>query len=161
VNKFSFRVFKTRFPTYAKQNKIWLKKSVACEAISSSPVIPKVSLTLSFILRVAIVWIKSKSLWVLCISHMWREFQRSSNIQGIDATSGRSSKLNTLRSLPIKTRPEGDMQQTAQCIYRILCECGRSYFDEKGRRLAVRLREHRHNLQKGLLEIQFQPNMPM
>jgi hypothetical protein len=31
-------------------------------------------------------------------------------------------------------------------------ECGRSYIDETGRPLAVRLREHRHNLKEGLLE---------
>jgi predicted GIY-YIG superfamily endonuclease len=40
----------------------------------------------------------------------------------------------------------------AQCIYSIPCECGRSYIGETSRPLAVRLREHRHNLQQGLLE---------
>jgi hypothetical protein len=40
----------------------------------------------------------------------------------------------------------------AQCVYSIPCECGRSYIGEKGRPLAVRLREHRHNLKEGLLE---------
>jgi hypothetical protein len=52
----------------------------------------------------------------------------------------------------MKTRPERDPQQTAQCIYSIPCECGRSYISGTGRFLAVRLREHRHNPQKGLLE---------
>jgi predicted GIY-YIG superfamily endonuclease len=52
----------------------------------------------------------------------------------------------------MKTRPERDPQQTAQCIYSIPCESGRSYIGETGRSLAVRLREHRHNLKQGLLE---------
>jgi hypothetical protein len=50
----------------------------------------------------------------------------------------------------MKTRPERNPQQTAQCIYSIPCECGRSYIDETGRPLAVRLREHRHNLEEEL-----------
>jgi hypothetical protein len=57
---------------------------------------------------------------------------------------------NTLRTTFMKTRPERDPQQTAQCIYSIPCECGRSYIGETGRPLAVRLREH--NLQQGLIE---------
>jgi hypothetical protein len=52
----------------------------------------------------------------------------------------------------MKTRPERDAQQTAQCVYSIPCECGRSYIDETGRPLAVLLRESRHNHQQGLLE---------
>jgi hypothetical protein len=42
--------------------------------------------------------------------------------------------------------------QTTQCIFSIPCECGSSYIGETGRPLAVRLREHRHNLQQGLVE---------
>jgi hypothetical protein len=57
-----------------------------------------------------------------------------------------------LRSSLMKTRPERDPLQTAQCIYSIRCECGRSYFRETGRPLAVLLREHRYSLQHGLLE---------
>jgi predicted GIY-YIG superfamily endonuclease len=52
----------------------------------------------------------------------------------------------------MKTRPERDPLQTAHCIYSIPCECGRSYIGETGRPLAVRLREHRHNLQQSLLK---------
>jgi hypothetical protein len=52
----------------------------------------------------------------------------------------------------MKTRPERDPLQTAQCIYSIPCECGRSYTGETGRPLAVRLRGQRHNLQQRLLE---------
>jgi hypothetical protein len=59
---------------------------------------------------------------------------------------------HTLRSSLMKTRPERDLQQTAQCINNIPCECGRSYIGETGRPLALRLREHRHNLKEGLLE---------
>jgi hypothetical protein len=51
----------------------------------------------------------------------------------------------------MKTRPERDPQETAQCVYSIPCESGRSYIGETRRPLAVRLCEHRHNL-KGLLE---------
>jgi hypothetical protein len=51
----------------------------------------------------------------------------------------------------MRTRPERDPQQTAQCVYSIPCECGRSYTGETGRPLPVRLREHKHNLQQGLL----------
>jgi hypothetical protein len=41
-----------------------------------------------------------------------------------------------------------------RCVYSIPCECGRSYeyIGETGRPLAVRLREHKHNLREGLLE---------
>jgi hypothetical protein len=43
----------------------------------------------------------------------------------------------------MKTRPERDPQQTAQCVYSI---------GETGRPLALRLPQHRHNLKEGLLE---------
>jgi predicted GIY-YIG superfamily endonuclease len=52
----------------------------------------------------------------------------------------------------MKTRPERDPQQTAQCMYSITRECGRIYIGETGRSLAVRLHEHRQNLKDGLLE---------
>jgi hypothetical protein len=52
----------------------------------------------------------------------------------------------------MRTRPERDMQQMAQCVCSIPCECGRSYIGETGRPLAVQLYEHRHNLKEGLLE---------
>jgi hypothetical protein len=41
---------------------------------------------------------------------------------------------------------------TARCVYSIPCECGRSSIGKTGRPLAMWLREHRHNLKKGLLE---------
>jgi hypothetical protein len=37
--------------------------------------------------------------------------------------------MHILMSSPMETRPEGDPQQTAQC----LCECGRKYTGETGR----------------------------
>jgi hypothetical protein len=46
------------------------------------------------------------------------------------------------------TRPERDLQQTAQCMYSIPCEWGRSYIGETGRHLAVWLHEHGHNLKE-------------
>jgi hypothetical protein len=52
----------------------------------------------------------------------------------------------------MKTRLKRDPQQTAQCMYSIPCECGRSCIGETGRPLAVRLRDHGNNLQQGLLE---------
>jgi hypothetical protein len=52
----------------------------------------------------------------------------------------------------METRPERNPQQTAQWIYSSPCECGRSNIGETGRPLAMQLREHRHNLQQGLLE---------
>jgi hypothetical protein len=52
----------------------------------------------------------------------------------------------------MKTMPERDPLQTAQCIYSSPCECGRSYIGETVRPPAVRLGEHTHNLQQGLLE---------
>jgi hypothetical protein len=59
---------------------------------------------------------------------------------------------HNLSSSLMKTRPEREPVQMAQWIYSIPCECGRSYTGETGRPLAVRLREHRHNLKDGLLE---------
>jgi hypothetical protein len=52
----------------------------------------------------------------------------------------------------MKTRPKTDPQLTAECVYSIPCECGRSYIGETGRSLAVWLREQKHNLKEGLLE---------
>jgi hypothetical protein len=59
---------------------------------------------------------------------------------------------HTLRSSLMRTRLERSPQQTANCIYSIPCECGRSYIGETGRPLAVHIHEHRHNLRAGLLE---------
>jgi hypothetical protein len=60
--------------------------------------------------------------------------------------------IHTLRSSLKKTRPERDLQQMPQGVYSIPCEYGRSYIGQTGRSLAMRLREHSHNLKEGLLE---------
>jgi hypothetical protein len=78
---------------YAKNDRISVIKLVTWDVVLSSTVIPKVLLTRSLISRVAVVWTKSKNLWDLCISDIWRVFQRSSNVQGIDIILKRSSKL--------------------------------------------------------------------
>jgi predicted GIY-YIG superfamily endonuclease len=52
----------------------------------------------------------------------------------------------------MKTRPERDLQQTAQCVYSIPRERGRSYTGGTRRPLAVRLPEQRRNLKEDLLE---------
>jgi hypothetical protein len=80
------------------------------------------------------------------VSEKFRRIGNRYNIRAIFKTK------HTLRSSLMKTRQERDPLQTAQCIYSIPCECGRSYIGETGRPLAVQLREHRHNLKQGLLE---------
>jgi hypothetical protein len=84
--------------------------------------------------------------YVKGVSEKFKRVRNCYNIRTIFRTK------RTLRSSLMKTRPEGDPQQTAQCICSVPCECGRSYTGERGRPAAVRLREHRHNLQQGLLE---------
>jgi hypothetical protein len=57
-----------------------------------------------------------------------------------------------LRNSLENIRPERDPQWTAQCIYSIPCECGRSYIGITGRPLAMWLLEHRYNLKECLIE---------
>jgi hypothetical protein len=52
----------------------------------------------------------------------------------------------------MKTGRVRDAQQTKQCLYRISCDCGRSYITETSRPLEVRIKEHKYNLIQGLLE---------
>jgi hypothetical protein len=52
----------------------------------------------------------------------------------------------------MKTKPERDPSQTAQCVYSIPCGCDRSYNGETGRPLAVKLLAHRYNFKEGLIE---------
>jgi hypothetical protein len=52
----------------------------------------------------------------------------------------------------MRTRPEKDPQQAAQCVCNIPCEWARSCIGETGRLLAMRLHEHGHNLKEGLPE---------
>jgi hypothetical protein len=57
-------------PLYAMKYKIFLIKLVAWDVIFSSAVIPKVTLTRLLIKRAAVIQIKRKSLWALCISYV-------------------------------------------------------------------------------------------
>jgi hypothetical protein len=41
---------------------------------------PKVALIRVLVPRVAVIWTNGKSLWTLCMFHMWRVFQRSWNV---------------------------------------------------------------------------------
>jgi hypothetical protein len=103
--------------------------------------------------RLAVVRIKRKKPqgsvyipYVKGVSEQFKLIGNRYNIRMIFKTE------RTLRNTLMKTRPERDPEQTAQCIYSIPCECGRSYIGETGRPLAVRLREHRHSLKEGLAE---------
>jgi hypothetical protein len=52
----------------------------------------------------------------------------------------------------METGPVRDAQQTKQCVYSILRDCGRCYIGETSRPLEVRTKEHKYNLTQGLLE---------
>jgi hypothetical protein len=84
--------------------------------------------------------------------HMWRVFQKSSNVLGLDTTLGQSSKPNTLLRVHSWKPGQKEICKMAQCLCCIPYECGRSCIRETSRPLAVWLHEHRHNLQQGLLE---------
>jgi hypothetical protein len=58
----------------------------------------------------------------------------------------------TIRNTLMKTRPMSYPQLTAYCIYKIPCECGRSYVGEIDRHLSVRIRENKFNLKNGRLD---------
>jgi hypothetical protein len=60
---------------------------------------------------------------------------------------------HTLRSSLTKTRTERNPQHTAQCVYSIPTECGRSYTGDTGKPLTMQLHEQRCNFKDGLLEI--------
>jgi hypothetical protein len=84
--------------------------------------------------------------YVKGVSEKFRRIGNRYNIRTILKTK------HSLRSSLMRTRPERNPLHGAQGIYSIPCECGKSYISETGRPLAVRLREHIHNLQQGLLE---------
>jgi hypothetical protein len=92
---------------------------------------------------------EAKPLGFVCIAYVKgvsEKFKRIGNGYNI-RTMFRTQ--HTLRSSLMRTRPQRDPQQTAQCVYSVPCECGRSYMGETGRPLVVRLREHRRNLKEG------------
>jgi hypothetical protein len=84
--------------------------------------------------------------YVKGISEKFKRIGNRYNIRTIFKTK------HTLRDTLMRTRPMSDPQLTAQCIYNIPCECGRSCVGETGRPLSVRIREHKLNLKNGLLE---------
>jgi hypothetical protein len=45
-----------------------------------------------------------------------------------------------------------DALQTKECVYNILCNCGRLYVSETSRPLEVHIKGHKYNLTQGLLE---------
>ena len=59
---------------------------------------------------------------------------------------------HTLWNPHMRTRPIGAPQKTEDCMKGMACECGRNYIGQTARPWAVRLREHRRNLQVGHLE---------
>jgi len=54
-------------------------------------------------------------------------------------------KRYAMRHSLIRTRPIRAPQQTANCVWSIPCESGRSYIGQTGRPWEVRIREHRQN----------------
>jgi hypothetical protein len=62
--------------------------------------------------------------YVKGVSEKFKRIGNPYNIRTIIKTK------HTHRSSLMKTRPERDLLQTAQCIYNIPCECGISYIGE-------------------------------
>jgi hypothetical protein len=89
------------------------------------------------------------SVYIPYVKGVSQKFKRIGNLYNIRTIF--KTKHKFMSSL-MKTRQERHPQQTAGCVYSIPCECGRSYIGETRRPLAVRLREHKHNLKEGLLE---------
>jgi hypothetical protein len=79
-------------------------------------------------------------------SEKFRRIRNRLNLRTIFKTK------HTLRGTLMKTGPVRDVQQTKQCVYSIPCDCGRCYIGETSRPLEVRIKEHKHNLNQGLLE---------
>jgi hypothetical protein len=59
-----------------------------------------------------------------------------------------SSSQDTLRSHLVKFKPKAKVMKK-ELIYKIPCECSKSYIGETGRTLEVRLSEHKRSLKKG------------
>jgi hypothetical protein len=89
------------------------------------------------------------SVYIPYVKGVSEKFKRIGNLYNIRTIF---KTKHTLSSSLMNTRKERHPLQTAQCVYSIPCECGRSYIGETGKPLAVWLREHRYNLKEGLLE---------
>jgi hypothetical protein len=70
------------------------------------------------------------STYIPYVKNVLEKFKRRGNRYNIRTIF---KTKHALRSSLMKTGPEKDPQQTAQCIYSIPCECGRSYTGETGR----------------------------
>jgi hypothetical protein len=102
-------------------------KLATWDVIFSSSVIPEVSFTWSLIPRVAFIEMKRISLWALYIAYVkgvLEKFRRTGNQYNIKKIF---KTTHILRSLLMKTMPDRNMQQSAQCVCSIPYECGSSY----------------------------------
>jgi hypothetical protein len=52
----------------------------------------------------------------------------------------------------MKTGHITEAKEKQQCVYNILCECGRRYSYETSRHLGVRIKEHKYNLNQSSLK---------
>ena len=60
---------------------------------------------------------------------------------------------NTLRQSLVKTKPKNGTQESKNCVYSIKCNgCSGEYIGQTKRPLNVRIKEHRDNTRKGLVE---------
>jgi hypothetical protein len=85
-----------------------------------------------------------KNFWTLCNPIFEGCFRRVQTL----------GKFSILK-IHLRTRPKRDLQQMAECISIITCECDRRYIDKTCRPLALWLCEHRHNLRAGLQKSKF------
>jgi hypothetical protein len=69
------------------------------------------------------------SVYIPNVKGVSEKFRRTGNPYNIGTIF---KTKDTLRSSLMKSRPERDPQQMAQCIYNIPRECGRIYTDETG-----------------------------
>jgi hypothetical protein len=83
---------------------------------------------------------------VKSISEKFRCIRDCYNIRTIFKTR------RSLRSILNENQTRKGSQITAPCVCSIPCECGRNYIGETSRPLTIHIQEHRHNLEKGLLE---------
>ena len=58
----------------------------------------------------------------------------------------------TLRRYLFRVKPPTEFNMTKNCVYSILCSCGKIYKGETGRPLKVRLEEHQKAVVRGEIE---------
>jgi hypothetical protein len=84
--------------------------------------------------------------YVKGISEKFRHIGNRFNVRTIFRTK------HTLRMSLMTIGLVRDTQQTKQCVYNILCDCGRWYIGETSRPLEVRIKEHKYNLTEVFFE---------